>query len=92
VLKKLQIGPDRQVEWIVEGNTARVIPLPSDPVKIFRGSGKKGAVRRLLKKESWAGAKMALRGVFVLDTAALLALHSQHGAVSLCIFLKLGVI
>jgi bifunctional DNA-binding transcriptional regulator/antitoxin component of YhaV-PrlF toxin-antitoxin module len=50
VLKKLQIGPDTQVEWIVEGDTARVIPLPSDPVKIFRGSGKKGAVGRLLKE------------------------------------------
>jgi len=34
----------------VEGDTARVIPVPSDPVKIFRGSGKKGAVRRLLKE------------------------------------------
>ncbi len=50
VRKKLQIGPDTQLEWVVEGNTARVIPLPSDPVKIFRGSGKKGAVKRLLKE------------------------------------------
>lgn len=49
VRKKLQIGPNSTLEWVVEGNTARVIPLPADPVKAFRGSGKKGAVKRLLK-------------------------------------------
>ncbi|MDA2936804.1 AbrB/MazE/SpoVT family DNA-binding domain-containing protein [Acidobacteria bacterium AH-259-A15] len=48
VRKKLKIGPDTKLEWVVEGNTARVIPLPSDPLKAFRGSGKKGMVRRLL--------------------------------------------
>jgi AbrB family looped-hinge helix DNA binding protein len=49
VRKKLQIGPNSTLEWVVEGNTARVIPLPADPVKAFRGSGKKGMVNRLLK-------------------------------------------
>jgi AbrB family looped-hinge helix DNA binding protein len=49
VRKKLQIGPNSTLEWIVEGNTARVIPLPADPLKAFRGSGKKGMVKRLLK-------------------------------------------
>jgi AbrB family looped-hinge helix DNA binding protein len=49
VRKKLQIGPNSTLEWVVEGNTARVIPLPADPVKAFRGSGKKGTVNRLLK-------------------------------------------
>jgi AbrB family looped-hinge helix DNA binding protein len=49
VRKKLQIGPNSTLEWVVEGNTARVIPLPADPVKAFRGSGKKGMVKRLLK-------------------------------------------
>jgi AbrB family looped-hinge helix DNA binding protein len=48
VRKKLQIGPDTTLEWVVEGNTARVIPLPSDPLRAFRGSGKKGMVKRLL--------------------------------------------
>jgi len=49
VRKKLQIGPNSTLEWVVEGNTARVIPLPDDPLKAFRGSGKKGMVKRLLK-------------------------------------------
>ncbi len=49
VRKKLKIGPDTQLEWVVEGATVRVIPLPSDPVRAFRGSGKKGMVKRLLR-------------------------------------------
>lgn len=50
VRKKLHIGPNTTLEWIVEGNTARVIPLPSDPIGAFRGSGKKGLVKRLLQE------------------------------------------
>jgi AbrB family looped-hinge helix DNA binding protein len=50
VRKKLHIGPDIKLEWLVEGNAARVIPLRSDPAKTFRGSGKKGMVRRLLRE------------------------------------------
>jgi len=49
VRKKLKIGPDTQLEWVVEGATVRVIPLPSDPIRAFRGSGKKGMVKRLLR-------------------------------------------
>ena len=48
IRRKLQIGPDTRLEWVVEGNTAKIIPLPSDPIKAFRGSGAKGMVRRLL--------------------------------------------
>lgn len=50
VQKMLQIGPDTTLEWVVEGATARVIPLPSDPLNAFRGSGKKGMVKRLLRE------------------------------------------
>jgi AbrB family looped-hinge helix DNA binding protein len=49
VRKQLKIEADTTLEWIVEGNTVRVIPLPADPVRAFRGSGKKGMVRRLLE-------------------------------------------
>lgn len=50
VRKRLKLGPNTTLEWVVEGNTARVIPLPSDPVKAFRGSGTKGMVKRLLRE------------------------------------------
>jgi AbrB family looped-hinge helix DNA binding protein len=49
IRKQLRIGPETTLEWIVEGATARVIPVPADPVRAFRGSGKKGLVKQLLK-------------------------------------------
>jgi AbrB family looped-hinge helix DNA binding protein len=49
VRKQLHIGPDTTLEWVVEGATARVIPVPADPIKAFRGSGKKGTVNQLLR-------------------------------------------
>jgi AbrB family looped-hinge helix DNA binding protein len=39
--KQLHIAPGSTLEWVIEGATARVIPLPADPIKAFRGSGKK---------------------------------------------------
>ncbi len=48
VRRKLGIKPDTQLEWVIEGATVRVVPLPADPVAAFRGSGKGGAVRQLL--------------------------------------------
>jgi AbrB family looped-hinge helix DNA binding protein len=50
VRKQLSIGPNTTVEWILEGDTARVIPIPANPVEVFRGSGKKGLVNKLLKE------------------------------------------
>ncbi len=50
VRKKLNIGPHTTLEWAIEGNTARIIPLPGDPIRAFRGSGPKGLVERLLKE------------------------------------------
>src|SRR5687768_9925454 len=50
VRKQLQIHPNTIMEWIIEGTTARVIPVPEDPTRAFRGSGKKGLVKQLLKE------------------------------------------
>ncbi|MBN1569430.1 MAG: AbrB/MazE/SpoVT family DNA-binding domain-containing protein [Acidobacteria bacterium] len=50
IRKKLQIGPDTILEWVVDGNTAKIIPLPADPIHAFRGSGPKGLVRQLLNE------------------------------------------
>jgi len=50
VRKKLRIGPNMTLEWAIEGNTARIIPVPADPISAFRGSGPKGLVQSLLKE------------------------------------------
>ena len=48
VRRELGIKAETTLEWVVEGNTVRVIPIPDDPLVAFRGSGKGGSVRRLL--------------------------------------------
>lgn len=50
VRKQLKIGPNTTLEWVIEGATARVIPVPENPIQAFRGSGKKGLVTQLLRE------------------------------------------
>jgi AbrB family looped-hinge helix DNA binding protein len=37
--KRFNIEPESRVEWIVEANVIKMIPLPKDPVAAFRGRG-----------------------------------------------------
>jgi bifunctional DNA-binding transcriptional regulator/antitoxin component of YhaV-PrlF toxin-antitoxin module len=38
--KKYSIETETKVEWIEEGNALKIVPLPKDPIKAFRGAGK----------------------------------------------------
>jgi AbrB family looped-hinge helix DNA binding protein len=38
--KKYGIETETQVEWIEENNAIKIVPLPKDPVKAFRGAGR----------------------------------------------------
>jgi AbrB family looped-hinge helix DNA binding protein len=51
IRKRFNIEPESNVEWIVEGNTIRVVPLPKDPVAVFRGRGSRRFSTEHLIKE-----------------------------------------
>jgi AbrB family looped-hinge helix DNA binding protein len=48
IRRQFRITANTTLEWIVEGNTVRMIPLPDDPLAAFRGSGKGRTVKKLL--------------------------------------------
>lgn len=55
--KKFLIDPETQVEWIEEGDAIKIIPLPRDPIRAFRGAGRgRYTSEKLLrdrKRERW---------------------------------------
>jgi AbrB family looped-hinge helix DNA binding protein len=51
IRKRFNIEPESRVEWIVENNTIRIVPLPRDPVGAFRGRGsRKCSTERLIQE------------------------------------------
>ena len=50
VRHQFHITPSDRLEWIIENNTIRVVPVNKDPIAAFRGRGKGGTTKRLLKE------------------------------------------
>ena len=40
IRKKFHIEPESKLEWIIEGNVIKVVPLPRDVISAFRGRGR----------------------------------------------------
>ncbi|RMH22342.1 MAG: AbrB/MazE/SpoVT family DNA-binding domain-containing protein [Acidobacteria bacterium] len=51
IRRAYRIGPQTQLEWIDDGHTIRVVPIPEDPVNAARGISS-GLLRGLLKERS----------------------------------------
>jgi bifunctional DNA-binding transcriptional regulator/antitoxin component of YhaV-PrlF toxin-antitoxin module len=52
IRKAHQIGSQTQLEWIDDGKTIRVVPLPADTVRAAKGSTK-GLHQKLLEARAW---------------------------------------
>ena len=51
IRRQFNIEPDSRIEWIVESNGIKVVPLPKDPIAAFRGRGsRKYSTNRLIKE------------------------------------------
>ncbi len=48
IRRRFNLSPADRLEWIVEDDTIRIIPVHADPIAAFRGQGRGGATARLL--------------------------------------------
>lgn len=48
IRKKLGLGPADALEWVLDGDQVRVIPVRRDPIAAFMGRGKGGGAERLI--------------------------------------------
>lgn len=49
IRKRFQLDPSKKLEWVVEHNEIKVVPVKADPIDAFRGRGKGGSLKRLLQ-------------------------------------------
>jgi AbrB family looped-hinge helix DNA binding protein len=49
IRRHFKLDPSKKLEWIVDRNGIKVVPVTADPIDAFRGRGKGGSVERLLQ-------------------------------------------
>lgn len=48
IRRLFHLNPADRLEWVVEPQGIRVVPVRANPIEAFRGQGKGGGTRRLL--------------------------------------------
>ena len=49
IRRRFKLDPSKKLEWIVDNNGIKVVPVTADPIDAFRGRGRGGSVERLLQ-------------------------------------------
>jgi AbrB family looped-hinge helix DNA binding protein len=49
IRRQFKLTPSERLEWIIESDGLRVVPVHIDPIRAFRGQGKGGTAARLLE-------------------------------------------
>ena len=49
IRRRFRLDPSKKLEWVVENEGIRIIPVAENPVDAYRGSGKGGSTTRLLE-------------------------------------------
>jgi AbrB family looped-hinge helix DNA binding protein len=55
IRRRFGLTPSQRIEWIVDSQGIRVVPVAKDAIAAFRGQGKGGATERLMREraEDW---------------------------------------
>ena len=52
IRKQFNLSASDRLEWIIENNIIRIVPVKKDPIVAFRGQGKGGSTARLLAERT----------------------------------------
>jgi len=50
IRRRFHLDPSKRLEWIVDDENIRIVPVTEDPIEAFRGRGKGGSTERLLRE------------------------------------------